>query len=93
MRLRRFSGPGILFGILSLALMHLSGLAAWAIGGYRAHVAPALGIHCGFARTTGKESCSAYAARVITEKGFWRGLSLARKRFHACGAIAKGNSR
>ena len=84
--------PSALFVFLLLTLTHLSSVAVWAIGGYRAHVAPSLGIHCGFAHATGGESCSAYAARTLSERGMWRGLPLAMARFRACGALAKGKN-
>lgn len=90
MHARKLLLPAVLFVFLLSALTHLSTVAVWAIGGYRAHIAPALGIHCGYARATGAESCSAYAARTLSEKGMWRGLPLAMARFRACGALAKG---
>lgn len=90
MRPRKLLPHAAVFVFLLLTLTHLSSVAVWAIGGYRAHVAPALGIHCGFARATGAESCSAYAARTLSERGMWRGLPLAMERFRACGALAKG---
>lgn len=87
---RKLLLPAVLFVFLLATLTHLSAVAVWAIGGYRAHIAPALGIHCGFARATGGESCSAYAARTLSERGMWRGLPLAMARFRACGALSKG---
>jgi putative component of membrane protein insertase Oxa1/YidC/SpoIIIJ protein YidD len=92
MRPRKLLPHAALFVLLLGTLTHLSSVAVWAIGGYRAHVAPALGIHCGFAHATGAESCSAYAARTLSERGMWRGLPLAMARFRACGALAKGKS-
>jgi len=91
-RFRKILGPAALFGLLLLVLTHLSALAVMAIGGYRAHIAPALGIHCGYARAMGAESCSAYASRILAERGMLRGLPLALARFRACGALRKGKT-
>jgi putative component of membrane protein insertase Oxa1/YidC/SpoIIIJ protein YidD len=91
MRFRELALPAALFVLLLLASAHLSALAVWAIGGYRAHIAPALGIHCGYAHATGAESCSAYAARMLSERGMLRGLPLAMERFRACGALQHVN--
>lgn len=90
MRPRDLLGPAALFGLLLLLLTHLSAAAVWAIGGYRARVAPALGIHCGYAHAMHAESCSAYAARMLTEHGMLHGLPLAMARFRACGALSEG---
>jgi putative component of membrane protein insertase Oxa1/YidC/SpoIIIJ protein YidD len=87
---RKLALPALIFVVLLTALTHLSALAVWAIGGYRAHIAPALGIHCGYAHATGAESCSAYAARMLSERGMWRGLPPAMRRFRACGALTTG---
>src|SRR3954470_7000562 len=87
MPLRKLLLPAVLFVFLLSILTHLSTVAVWAIGGYRAHIAPALGIHCGYARATGGESCSAFASRTLSERGMWRGLPLAMARFRACGAL------
>jgi putative component of membrane protein insertase Oxa1/YidC/SpoIIIJ protein YidD len=93
MRFRDLGLPAALSVILLLALTHLSVLAVWAIGRYRAHIAPAMGIHCGYAHATGGESCSAYAARMLSERGMLRGLPLAMERFRACGALREGGPR
>ncbi len=69
---------------LLLILCNLSRVAVAGISGYQRFVAPALGIHCGYAHAMHAESCSAFTKRTLAERGMLRGLPLAMARFRAC---------
>lgn len=73
-----------IFCVLALALGNLAPIAGAGISVYRSTIAPALGIRCAYARTTGAESCSAFAKRTLAARGFLKGLPECVHRFHAC---------
>ncbi|MDR1731374.1 MAG: membrane protein insertion efficiency factor YidD [Synergistaceae bacterium] len=60
-------------------------LAVGLIRVYQKCLSPLLGRHCRF-----YPSCSEYAAQVITEWGFFRGLGLTVKRLLKCGPWHEG---
>ena len=87
MRNRSLLGPALLFFSLTLLLANLTQVAVAGISGYQRFLSPRLGIHCGYAHAMHAESCSAYAKRLIGERGMLRGLPLAMARFRACAAV------
>jgi putative component of membrane protein insertase Oxa1/YidC/SpoIIIJ protein YidD len=76
------------FFILALILGNLAPIAGAGISIYRKSIAPALGIHCAFAHATRGESCSAFAERILSERGFFKGLPDCVHRFQACSLLA-----
>lgn len=89
---RRSRVPLLLFAALLIILFNMGPLAMVAISAYQRFVSPALGIHCGYAHAMHAESCSAYAKRVLSENGFWRGLPRSLVRFRACAQVGKGKT-
>lgn len=75
------------FLILALILGNLAPIAGAGISLYRKSIAPALGIHCAYAHATGGDSCSAFAKRILSERGFFMGLPDCVHRFRACSQV------
>lgn len=76
------------FFILAVILGNLAPIAGAGISLYRKSIAPALGIHCAYAHATSGESCSAFAKRILSERGFFKGLPDCVHRFQACSHLS-----
>jgi putative component of membrane protein insertase Oxa1/YidC/SpoIIIJ protein YidD len=92
-KLRPWLFHAAVFCLLASILTHLGPIALAGIGIYRRDVAPALHIHCAYARATGSESCSAFTQRAIAARGFFGALPGCFKRFTDCAKTEKGTSR
>ena len=61
-----------------------SPLACWLISLYQRHVSPRKGFRCAYRVRKGRDSCSAFAKRVIARFGLLPGVRLLRRRFERC---------
>src|SRR5688572_27110098 len=61
-----------------------SPLACWFISLYQRHVSPRKGFRWAYREHKGRDSCSAFAKRVIARFGLLPGVRLLRRRFDRC---------
>jgi uncharacterized protein len=67
----------------------MKNIALAAIRMYQRFLSPIKGFSCAYRLYTGGESCSAYGYRVIGRYGIRAGVSLLRRRLHACSHVQR----